>query len=59
MFDGEKFGAKEISFVFKEKDTFSVSLSTGVDFNTVFINRLAQELQYLAWVLRGGGEYAT
>lgn len=31
VFDGEKFGTKEISFVFKEKDTFSVSLSTGVD----------------------------
>ena len=31
VFDGKKFGTKEISFVFKEKDTFSVSDSTRVD----------------------------
>ena len=31
VFENKKFGTKEISFVFKEKDTFMVSQSTGVD----------------------------
>ena len=25
----------------------------SVDFDTVFVNRIATELQYLAWVLKG------
>jgi hypothetical protein len=44
IFDGEKFGTNEISFVFKTKGTFLVPLSTGVDLVSNRWNEILREL---------------
>jgi hypothetical protein len=39
------FGTNEISCVFKTKGTFSVPLSTGVDFGGVDLNQIINEIK--------------
>jgi len=58
VYENGNYGTAQIACIFKTKDAFSASLSSGVDFDTVFLNRLATELNYLVWVLKGDYEKA-
>lgn len=56
VFENGIYGTAQIANVFKTKEAFQPLQSSMVDFDMSFVNRLATELNYLAWVLKGDYE---
>jgi hypothetical protein len=52
-FSGEKFGTAKLTPIYSIYQQFLLNPSNVVDFDIIFLNRLVQELEYLAWVLKG------